>query len=293
MTDSAYCSRCWIFFSSGSVSGPLMYGTRKPDDAVGDALVLEALDAVGGVGVVRDHVHLEVVAGVTLLRTDLGEPHQQPIELLAVTAGVHPTVAPQDGSTQGGVHVAADQKRDLLRGAGALLELVDLVEVAGVPEELTGCQPAQDVHALVHALAALGPVDSQVGEVLGPGRDADAEAEAVARQERQRRGLLGHQHRRAHGQLEHERRETQRRGDGEEVGAQDHALDELLAVEELPVAGVGVGVLRVRVLRIDQGVGHRHGGVAGCFHRLRQGRVVVGLGHCLCIGETHNARVVN
>src|SRR6478736_5217402 len=156
--------------------GALDVGDTEADDAVGDALVLQALDAVDGVGVVRDDVHLEVVAGVALLRADLGEAVEQPVELLAVAAGVHPAVALAYGATQRGVGVAADQQREPLGGAGALLEGVDVVEVAVVLEELTRGQATEDVHALVHPLAALGPVHAHRVEVLGPRRDADAEA---------------------------------------------------------------------------------------------------------------------
>ena len=89
------------------------------------------------------------------------------------------------------------------------------------------------------------------------------------------------------GQLEHERRQPQRRGHREEVGAQDHRLDELLAVEELPVPGVGVGVLRVGLLRVDQAVGHGHRGVAGGLGGLGERGVVLRLGHRLGVGESH------
>ena len=270
--------------------GALDVGHPEADDAVGDALVLEALDAVEVVGVVGDDVHLEVVAGVALLLADLGEPGEQPVELLAVAAGVHPAVALEDGAAQGVVDVAADEQRDLLGRRRALLELVDLVELAVVPEELAGREAAQDVHALVHPLAALGPVDAEVGEVLGPRRDADAEAEPVVGEEGERRRLLGDQHRRPHRQLEHERREPQRRRHREQVGAEHHRLDELLAVEELPVAGVGVGVLRVGVLGVDQAVGHGHARVAGGLRGLRQRCVELRLRHRLGIGEPHGRK---
>ena len=59
-------------------------------------------------------MHLEVVAGVALLLADLGEPGEQPVELLAVAAGVHPAVALEHGAAQRGVDVAADEQRDLL-----------------------------------------------------------------------------------------------------------------------------------------------------------------------------------
>src|SRR4051794_18583640 len=63
-------------------------GHPEAHDAVGDALVLQPLDAVEVVGVVRDGVDLEVVAGVALPGADLGEPGEQPVQLLAVPAGV-------------------------------------------------------------------------------------------------------------------------------------------------------------------------------------------------------------
>src|SRR6478735_6851989 len=87
--------------------GVRAHDVRHPeaDDAVRDALVLQALDAVGGVGVVRDHVHLEVVARVALLLADLREPGEHPVQLLAVAAGVHPAVALEDGAAQRGVDV--------------------------------------------------------------------------------------------------------------------------------------------------------------------------------------------
>src|SRR5205085_1668661 len=144
-------------------------------------LVLEPFDPVEVVGVVRDHVDLEVVAGVALFLADLGETYEQAIELFAVTAGVHPAVTLADGPAQRVVDVAADEQRDLLARAGAQLELVDVVELALVAEELPGRESTQDVHALVHPLATAGPVDLHVGEVLGPRRDADAESESVVR----------------------------------------------------------------------------------------------------------------
>jgi hypothetical protein len=183
--------------------------------------------------------------------------------------------------------VAADEQRDRGRGTGALLERLDLVELPGVGEELARGEALEDVHALVHPLAALLPRHAEGVEVLGPGGEPDAEAEAAAGEVRQGRGLLGHEYRRAHGQLQHERRQAQRRRVREEVRAQDHRLDELLAVEELAVPGVGVGVLAVGALRVDQGVGHGHRRVAGGLGGLGQGCVVGGLGHRLGVGEPH------
>ena len=236
-------------------------------------------------------MHLEVVALVALGLADLGQPREQPVQLLAVAAGVHPAVALDDGAAQGGVAVPADQQRDLLGGRGALLERRERVELAVVAEEvllvLGSGQAAQDVHALVHPLAAPRPRDAEGLEVLGPRGQPDAEAEPVAGQEGDRRGLLGDEHRRPHRQLQHERREPERRGDGREVGGQHHRLDELLVLEELPVAGVGVGVLRVRLLRVDQAVRDRHARVAGRLGRLGQGCVVRRLGHRLGVGESH------
>ena len=48
MTFSANLSRLRILASSGSVSCPHDVGDPEADDDVGDALVLEALDAVEG-----------------------------------------------------------------------------------------------------------------------------------------------------------------------------------------------------------------------------------------------------
>ena len=81
-------------------------------------------------------MHLEVVAGVALRLADLGEPRQQPVELLAVAAGVHPPVALEYGAPQRRVRVAADEQRHLLGRRGRLLHRRERVEVAVVAEEL-------------------------------------------------------------------------------------------------------------------------------------------------------------
>ena len=54
-------------------------------------------------------MHLEVVAGVALLRADLGEPGQQPVQLLAVAAGVHPAVPFADRAPECSVGVTTHQ----------------------------------------------------------------------------------------------------------------------------------------------------------------------------------------
>ncbi len=265
-------------------------GHPEADDAVGDALVLEPLDAVDVVGVVRDHVHLEVVPGVALRLADLGQPREQPVELLAVATGVHPAVALQHRSPQRGVHVTTDEQRHLLGRRGRLLHRGQLVELAVVAEELAAVQAAQDVDALVHPLAAPLPRHPQRDEVLRPRGQADAQSQPVVAQVGDRADLLGHQHGRPHGQLQHERREPQRARHRGEVGHQDQRLDELLVLEELAVAGVGVGVRRVGLPRVDQGVGDRHRGVAGGLRGLGQGGVVPGVRHGFGIGEPHRNR---
>ena len=78
-------------------------------------------------------------------------------------------------------------------------------------------------------------------------------------------------------------------GHREQVRAEHHRLDELLAVEELAVPGVGVGVLRVGLLGVDQAVGHGHRRVAGGLGGLGQRGVVLRLGHRLGVGESHRA----
>src|SRR5689334_4992438 len=65
-------------------------GDAEADNTVGDALVLELAYPFGRVGVVGDGVDLVVVAGVALSLANLGQPRQQPVQLLTVAAGVHP-----------------------------------------------------------------------------------------------------------------------------------------------------------------------------------------------------------
>ncbi len=124
----------------------------------------------------------------------------------------------------------------------------------------------------------------------GQGDSPTPETEPVAGEEGDRRGLLGDQHRRPHGKLQHERGEAQRRGHRGQVRAQHHRLDELLVLEELPVAGVGVGVRRVRLARVDQAVGDGHAGVPGRLGRPGERCVERRLRHRLGVGESHVAQ---
>src|SRR6516165_261403 len=66
-------------------------GIAEADDRIGDALVLQALDAVGSVGVDGHDVDLER-PGATLLCANLVEPVDQPVEFGTAAATVHPAV---------------------------------------------------------------------------------------------------------------------------------------------------------------------------------------------------------
>src|SRR5690242_2240420 len=72
-------------------------GPAEADDEVGDALVLQAADAVGGVGVGGDHVDLEravprAIIGA-LLAAEAGQLVQQAWQVGGVSPAVHPAVA--------------------------------------------------------------------------------------------------------------------------------------------------------------------------------------------------------
>ena len=176
-------------------------------------------------------------------------------------------------------------------GAGRHLRLRDVVELAVVLEEVARGQAADDVDALVHPLAALGARHAQQFVVLGPRAGADAEAEPVVEERRQRTGLLGDQRRRADRQLEHEGVEPQRGRHRAQCAGEDERLDERLAVEEFAVAVGGVGILRVRLERVGDAVGDGHRVVAGLLGGLGQRDVVRRVGHRLGIGEPH-ARIL-
>ena len=117
ITFSANFSRLRILFVQRLGVGSHDVGDPEADDHVGDALVLQTLDAVDGEAVHRDHVDLER-AGLALLFAKLLEP--------ARAVGRAPRGRRRRASSrrargrapQRRVGVAADQDRDRLGGSG-------------------------------------------------------------------------------------------------------------------------------------------------------------------------------
>src|SRR5690349_22930269 len=68
-------------------------GPAEADDEVGDALVFQAADAVGAVGVGGDHVDLEGATFGAFLPAEAGQLVQQSGQVGGVSPAVHPAVA--------------------------------------------------------------------------------------------------------------------------------------------------------------------------------------------------------
>lgn len=86
-----------------------------------------------------------------------------------------------------------------------------------------------------HPLAAALPRHAHHLEVLRPGTEPHAEAEAVVGEERDRARLLRHEHRRTDGKLEHERCEADPARHRSHGGNEGERLDELLVLEKLAI----------------------------------------------------------
>ena len=210
---------------------------------------------------------------------------QQLVEVL-VAAAVHPAVVARRPA-QRGVRVPADQDRQRLGRGRRHLGLRDVVELAVVLEVVPGGQPADDVDALVHPLAALGERNAHQLVVLRPRAGSDPEPDPVADQRGQRAGLLGHQGGWPDRQLEHEEVEVQRRGHRSERRGDHERLDERLAVQELAVAIRGVRILGVGLEGVGHAVRDRHRVIAGRLGRFGQRDVEARIGHGFGIGESH------
>ena len=85
---------------------------------------------------------------------------------------------------------------------------------------LAGPRLADHVDRLVEPRGRLVLLDTEAGEFVGPVALADAEIEPAVRQQVERRGLLGDQHRVVPGQHDHRGAEADRRGARRQVGKQ-------------------------------------------------------------------------
>ena len=222
---SSFCSR---------VCGVALVGVAEADDRVGHAALLEAPHAVRRVGVEGDHVHLERIALAAVLPAQLGEPRR------ARRRGPRPGRRRRASSRRRGAPRAAARRRHGRRsgsGSGAAAPgrasrsarrrtrrgtRRSRRTTNGAPAGASaGGRVRPRMIAIISSMrrAAPLPLLAAGDEVLGPGREADAEAEAVVAQHGHRRRLLRHEHRVPDRQLHHERREAQplrdrRRGPG-------------------------------------------------------------------------------
>jgi hypothetical protein len=253
----------------------------------GHALVRQAAHAVGGVGVRRDHVDLERAACGAGGAPVLAQAGEQPRQSGQVPAAVQPAVAQPGGPAQGRVGVAADEHWDRRAGHRGDLDRRQVEDLPVVLEVAPGRQPAQDGDLLVHALPAGVPVHAEHLVVFPPRAGPDAQDQAVAGQDGRRGGLLGHQHRVADRELEHERDEPDPLGHRAEGGNERERLEEGLVLEELAAA---VGIERVPAVgaaRIADAVGHHHRGEPSLLGGARQRGVERRIGHRLGVAESH------
>ena len=231
---------------------------------------------------------LERLVGGALLLAELVEFGEQTRQVGRVTTAVQPAVTP-GRPPEGGCGVAADQDGQRLRGHRAELDRPDVVALAVELEVPTGGQAAHDGDGLVHAPAPTLPRHADQLVVLGPGAGPDPEGQPVVGQDGDRRGLLGHDERMAHRQLQHEGDEADPLRHRPHGRDQRERLEERLAVEEFTGA-VGIERIgRVRHLRIAEAVGDHHRVVARLLDRPGQGQVVGRVDHRLRIREPHQA----
>ena len=171
----------------------------------------------------------------------------------------------------------------------ALLDARDVVDLAVVLEPVAGEEPPHDGDALVGPLAA--PLERDVAHlvVLRPRAGAHAERQAVVRQHSGGRGLLGDEHRMAHGELEHRDHEADAVGDRAHRRDDRERLEERLVLDEAPVAVSGVRVDRLGLGRVADAVGDQEPVEARRLRGLREREVVAGVGHRLRVGEPHPA----
>ena len=136
-----------------------------------------------------------------------------------------------------------------------------------------------------------GPRDSQsvpgALEVLEPGAETDAQAEALAGEHVQGAHLLGDQERMPDRKLEHARVKVDALGHGGHGGEELEGIEEGRTVEEAAVASLRVGIIAYRFRGIEDTVAERERAESGLFSCLGERQVVADVAHRLADGEAH------